>query len=114
MAGSRKPGPDCSYNNAVNIEDGTMCRTVSPPPLPIGTVEQRDMLPATPYRPGAASHPIDSTVLERILRAASWGELQRWAEIALGPASFNLGLCYGMVASAAVSAVDLLDLLKTF
>src|SRR5882762_9667662 len=38
MAGSRKPGPQCSYNDPVVIDDGTMCRSPSPTPGPLGTV----------------------------------------------------------------------------
>ena len=38
MAGSRKPGPQCSYNDPVLIDDGTMYRSPSPPPGPLGTV----------------------------------------------------------------------------
>src|SRR6266446_1417307 len=37
MAGSRKPGPVCSYNHPVVIDDGTMCRSLSPTPGPVGT-----------------------------------------------------------------------------
>ena len=37
MAGSRKPGPQCSHNDRVNVDDGTMCRAQSPTPGPLGT-----------------------------------------------------------------------------
>src|SRR6267142_295891 len=37
MAGSRKPGPVCSSNHPVVIDDGTMCRSLSPTPGPVGT-----------------------------------------------------------------------------
>src|ERR1039457_4401938 len=37
MAGSRKPGPQCSYNDRVNVDDGTMCLAQSPTPGPLGT-----------------------------------------------------------------------------
>ena len=37
MAGSRKPGPQCSYNDRFNVDDGTMCRAQSPAPGPLGT-----------------------------------------------------------------------------
>ena len=36
MAGSRKPGPQCSYNDRVDIDDGTMCVAKSPRPGPLG------------------------------------------------------------------------------
>jgi hypothetical protein len=36
MAGSRKPGSECAYNNPVDVQDGTLCRADSPTP---GTVE---------------------------------------------------------------------------
>jgi len=37
MAGGRKPGPQCSHNHRVNIDDGTMCLAPSPIPGPLGT-----------------------------------------------------------------------------
>src|SRR6266850_5255213 len=37
MAGSRKTGPVCSYNHPVVIDEGTMCRSLSPTPGPVGT-----------------------------------------------------------------------------
>jgi hypothetical protein len=36
MAASRKPGPQCSYNDGIDIDSGTSCRTHSPDPLPLG------------------------------------------------------------------------------
>jgi hypothetical protein len=36
MAGARKPGPQCSYNDPVDINDGTMCLAKSPTPGPVG------------------------------------------------------------------------------
>ena len=35
MAGSKIPGPYCSVENPVGIDDGTMCRATSPPPGPV-------------------------------------------------------------------------------
>jgi hypothetical protein len=56
----------------------------------------------------------DPSIVDRILDAANWPELKRWAEIALGPSSFELGVCYGIVENLASSVVGLLGLLKTF
>ena len=92
-----------------------MCRAASPAPLPLGTATNRDTA-ASEHKsitPRPVGHPTDSSVVDRILRAANWGELQRWAETALGPSSFNLGVCYGVLANATASAADLLQLLKT-
>jgi hypothetical protein len=36
MAASRKPGPQCSYNDGIDIDSGTSSRTLSPDPLPLG------------------------------------------------------------------------------
>jgi putative deaminase of polymorphic toxin system len=38
MAGSRTPGPLCSYTNPIDIDDGTMCRAQSAAPGPVGTI----------------------------------------------------------------------------
>lgn len=40
MAGSRKPGPQDACDGSVEIEDGTLCRSVSPEPGPIGITAQ--------------------------------------------------------------------------
>jgi Restriction endonuclease fold toxin 5 len=37
MGAGRKPGPQCSYNDPVNIDDGTMCRAQSPTPRALGS-----------------------------------------------------------------------------
>jgi len=43
MAGGRKPGPQCSHNHPVNIDDGTTCLAQSPTPGPLGTISgERD------------------------------------------------------------------------
>ena len=38
MAGGRKPGPQCSHNHPVNIDDGTTGLAESPTPGPLGTI----------------------------------------------------------------------------
>jgi len=37
MGKTRQPGPLCMVRNPVNINDGTLCRSLSPKPGPIGT-----------------------------------------------------------------------------
>lgn len=37
MAGGRKPGSQCSYNDLVDINDGTMCLAKSPTPGPLAS-----------------------------------------------------------------------------
>src|SRR5262245_6569460 len=37
MPGSRKPGPQCSHNDLIDLDDGTKCLTRSPVPGPLGT-----------------------------------------------------------------------------
>src|ERR1700676_2927709 len=36
MAGGRKPGPQCSFSDRIDIDDGTICRAQSSPPGPLG------------------------------------------------------------------------------
>jgi MafB19-like deaminase len=59
-------------------------------------------------------HWTELSIVDRILRAADWPELKRWAEVALGPSSFELGVCCGIVENIAGSVIGVLDLLKTF
>ena len=42
MAGSRLPGPMCLFLGALEIDVGTMCRSRSPLPGPIGTASSLD------------------------------------------------------------------------
>jgi hypothetical protein len=46
--------------------------------------------------------------------ASRWEDLQHIAEPILGPTSFNLGVCYGMVENLASGVASILNLLKTF
>jgi hypothetical protein len=54
------------------------------------------------------------SVVDRLIHAVSWHELRHWAEMLLGPESFGLGVCCGIVGNIAGSVVGLLDLLKMF
>jgi hypothetical protein len=69
--------------------------------------------PVLPVSP-PTEHWTELSIVDRILRAADWPELKRWAEVALGPSSFELGVCCGIVENVAGSVIGLLDLLKTF
>ena len=53
-------------------------------------------------------------ILNGLTRAATWRELERWAEVALGPSSFYLGICYGILENLAGSVKGLVDLLRVF
>jgi hypothetical protein len=53
MAGSRKPGPQCLYNDPVSIDDGTMCRAMSPRPGPLDAA-------TTPTRTRLSGRPLHS------------------------------------------------------
>lgn len=59
--------------------------------------------------PRPSAHPVIS-----VLAAATWEDLKRFAEVVLGPSSFNLGVCYGMTENLAGGVASLLTLLKTF
>jgi hypothetical protein len=37
MPAGRTPGPYCAHNNPQLVDDGTMCRVPSPPPVPVGS-----------------------------------------------------------------------------
>jgi len=41
MAGKRKPGSQCAYNYAVDIDDGTLCRAQSSTPSSVGIASRR-------------------------------------------------------------------------
>ena len=69
--------------------------------------------PVLPVSP-PTEHWTELSIVDRILRAADWPELKRWAEVALGPSSFELGVCCGIVENIAGSVIGVLDLLKTF
>ena len=115
MAGAKTPAPYCSHSNPVNIADGTSCRIPSPAPVPVGTATcwpspaGRDNLGifGTP-----AQHQSPSATIDGIIRAGSWRDLERWAQVALGPSSFSLGMCYGILENLAGSVTGLLDLLR--
>jgi hypothetical protein len=55
------------------------------------------------------AHPVVS-----VRSASSWEDLKRFAEIVLGPTSFDLGICYGITENLASGVGALLGLLKTF
>ncbi len=103
MAGAKTPAPYCAHSNPVNVEDGTSCRIPSPAPVPAGISARAD-LPAGDQ----------STIINGLIRAATWGDLERWAEVALGPSSFYLGICYGILENLAGSVKGLVDLLRVF
>jgi hypothetical protein len=44
MAGARKPGPQCSFSDSIDIEDGTSCRAPTLGPGPIGITSDHDRL----------------------------------------------------------------------
>ncbi len=55
---------------------------------------------------------IDSSNILDILRAETWDQLKWLALVALGPASHNLGVCYGLAEGGWGIITGLLDLLK--
>ena len=55
MAGARKPGPQCSFNHPVNVDDGTTYRAVSLPPGPLGAALDHDGVGHGSHTPGNAS-----------------------------------------------------------
>jgi hypothetical protein len=64
MAGGKEPIPWCSYENPQDIEDGTLCRTPSPAPGPLGTVSNDYNLCGTEHAfPEAMSSLIDNYLL---------------------------------------------------
>ena len=118
MAAGRKPGPQCAHGNPVAIDDGTMCVAQSPTPGSVGTaVHGQPLVGGVPNR-GTSGHSSqghsDSTTVSGIMGAATWKELERWAEVALGPSSFYLGVCYGILENLAGSVAGLVDLLRIF
>ena len=118
MPAGKAPGPYCAHNNPQHIEDGTMCRAPSPPPVPVGTATYAQSPDGVFSNRGtacpASQRPSDSAIVNGILRAGTWSELERWAQFALGPASFNLGVCYGILENLAGSVAGLVDLLRIF
>jgi hypothetical protein len=54
------------------------------------------------------------TIVNGLIRATTWRELERSAELALGPSSFYLGVCYGILENLASSVKGLVDLLRVF
>jgi hypothetical protein len=65
MAGGRKPGPQLSQNDWVNIDDGTMCLAQSPMPGPLGS-------PSVPLGKAETGECVSRT-LARATRLASMG-----------------------------------------
>jgi hypothetical protein len=118
MAAGRKPGPQCAHGNPVAIDDGTMCLAQSPTPGSVGTaIHGQPLAGGVPNR-GTSGHSSqghsDSAIVSGIMGAASWKELERCAEVALGPSSFYLGVCYGILENLAGSVAGLVDLLRIF
>lgn len=52
MAGARKPGPQCAFNDPVDIEDGTSYRAASPAPGPLGADLGHDRVSGGSHKPG--------------------------------------------------------------
>ena len=68
--------------------------------------------PAVRYDTPKASTAIDSSTILQIIQAESWDQL-RWLALAvLGPASHNLGICYGLAEGGWGIIHGLLELLK--
>jgi hypothetical protein len=118
MPAGKRPGPYCAHNNPQDIDDGTMCRVPSPPPVPVGTATSAQSPGGRVPDRGNAGDPAqrqsDSSIVDGIMRAATWSELERWAEVAVGPSSFDLGVCYGILENLASSVAGLVDLLRMF
>jgi hypothetical protein len=55
-----------------------------------------------------------SSWVESLLGADHWMELQQAAEVVLGPSSFGLGVCVGIVKNPLSAVAGLIDLEKTF
>lgn len=78
MAGGRKPGPQCLYNDPVDIEDGTMCRASSPTPGPLGTATDSGGAFAQKKDEATETNPeIDALNLSEIAKKAAAYELQK-------------------------------------
>ena len=76
-----------------------------PRPFDTGSPAARQAEP----RPAPAP---DSTSIWQVIRAESWDQLKSLALALLGPASHELGLCYGLVEGGWGIIAGLLDLLK--
>lgn len=118
MPAGKRPGPYCAHNDPQHVEDGTMCRVPSPPPVPVGTTAHGQSPGRGLLNREISGHPSqrhsDPATVNGIMQAATWGELERWAEVALGPSSFYLGICCGILQNLAGSVAGLVDLLRVF
>jgi hypothetical protein len=67
---------------------------------------------STPPPPLTTIRPHDSSIVARVLTAASWEELRKLAVAVLSPYSFCLGMCFGIVEALGGTVLGLLNLLK--
>jgi len=68
--------------------------------------------PAARQQPPQTARPADSSSILEILRAESWEQLKWLALAVLGPASHELGICYGLAEGGWGIIAGLLDVLK--
>lgn len=78
----------------------------SPHPLPGSPADRSRLLPPPP------PNPVNGSLIDRIKGAVTWAELKRWAEMALGPFSFDLGVCAGITEGVGEIGAGLFELLK--
>ena len=117
MGAGRKPGPQCSYNDPVNIDDGTMCLAPSPTPGSLGAN------PALPSRSNIGARSVsrmthEQKIEEAINRAREKGQISDEVLkqlpsikqlvigiVVVGGVVAGLGVTAGAVASTGVGAV---------
>ena len=100
MAGSRNPGPVGHTSEVQKLNDGTMIRSLSPRPGPVGV--------------GMTAMPVVDRLLQELRDASSGAALQRAAVTLLGPQCFSAGVIAGIGVDIVSSAADLLKLVGTF
>ena len=78
MAGSRKPGPQCSYNDRVDIDDGTMCVAKSPRPGPLGVRSRPSLINNESFERLIEGMEADATEAHRAI--ANHGNAFAWSD----------------------------------
>lgn len=116
MAGRRKPGPQCFYNDPIDIEDGTTCLAQSFPP---GPIDSTSALLSYERRPKSVSRMTHQEKMEEAIRRAHeraqisdqvFKQLPSVKQLVIGIVVVggvlaSLGIATGAVASTGVGAV---------
>lgn len=116
MAGSRRPGPLGSYNDPLDVDDGTMCRALSPIPGPLGMLPGLSALNNRSKSVASMTH--EQKMEEAIRRAYEKGQISKEVLnqlpsveqlvigiVVAGGVLIGLGIAAGAVASTGVGAV---------